>query len=247
MSEKLLNNDRIVKNADVGIVEVTDQVLAEINKHTLEPLTSDQVFVFKLLISDNSKDREDDIFTADTLKGLAPLFIGKTMIKDHMGKSDNQVARIFKTDVITSTDRFNEIGEAYTQLHAMVYMLKSVSNEPLIADIKAGIKKEVSLSVGVERVECSICGVNKRETYCEHWHGGTYDGKKCMFLYKDAKQAYEVSFVAVPANANAGVMKSLITEKPELETVQKDSTLDLELDIMAEFISLEKSKIQEDI
>ena len=55
---------------------------------------------------------------------------------------------------------------------------------------------------------CSICGADQAKAYCEHHAGQTYDGQLCVMALDDPKDAYEVSFVAVPAQPEAGVIKS---------------------------------------
>ena len=44
--------------------------------------------------------------------------------------------------------------------------------------------------------------------FCHHVKGRTYNGKLCWGELKGAKDAYEWSFVAVPAQRKAGVIKS---------------------------------------
>ena len=54
---------------------------------------------------------------------------------------------------------------------------------------------------------CSICEADNTKTYCEHRAGEEYDGKTCYKALDDPKDAYEISFVAVPAQPEAGVTK----------------------------------------
>ena len=63
--------------------------------------------------------------------------------------------------------------------------------------------------------------------YCRHWPGRGYDvadatGKsskrRCKMLLHGAKEAYELSFVAVPAQPRAGTHKSIGFTKPVEET-----------------------------
>ena len=57
-------------------------------------------------------------------------------------------------------------------------------------------------------ISCSICGKNIKAEGCEHQKGKYYGGKLCCYLLSEPADAYEWSFVAVPAQRNAGVMKS---------------------------------------
>ena len=62
--------------------------------------------------------------------------------------------------------------------------------------------------------------------YCNHWPGMEYEvtdaeGKstkrRCKMLLHGAKEAYELSFVAVPAQPRAGTHKSIGFTKPVAE------------------------------
>ena len=44
---------------------------------------------------------------------------------------------------------------------------------------------------------------------CGHRRGQTYDGRLCFFNLEEPADAYEWSFVAVPAQRKAGVVKAM--------------------------------------
>lgn len=206
----------IYKVATLGAQEITEAELAEINKHTLEPLEAADVFTFKAVLCDNEVDRTFERFSLKTLKGLQKLFVGKTIIKDHTWRADNQVARIYATELV-QTAKTTQAGETYAQLVAHCYMVKTAGNADLIAEIKAGIKKEGSVGCAVSAVICSICGTDNSKSYCSHWPGRSYEkagGKQetCIFTLDGAADAYEFSLVAVPAQRAAGVHKSYTGE-----------------------------------
>lgn len=141
--------------------------------------------------------------------------MGKTGIFDHNMKSKDQTARIYSAEVITDTDRKTSDGEDYTYIKAKAYMVRTEKNKDLIAEIDAGIKKETSVGCCVSDISCSICGMNIKTHGCEHQKGKVYGGKLCCYHLSEPTDAYEWSFVAVPAQKNAGVIKSFI---PENET-----------------------------
>ena len=85
-------------------------------------------------------------------------------------------------------------------------MMRTAENASLIAEIDGGIKREVSVGCAVERVVCSICG--QELDCCPHEKGEEYDGQVCHGVLTGATDAYEWSFVAVPAQRKAGVIKS---------------------------------------
>ena len=199
------------KAASLDSHDVTEADLKAINKYALQPLTAEEVFTFKAVLCDNELDRHYERFALKALKDLQKLFLGKTVIKDHMHSADNQVARIYSTELVQN-GKSTEAGEPYTQLVAHCYMVKTASNADLIAEIKGGIKKEGSVGCAVSGSVCGICGTDNTKSYCPHWPGRSYakDGSvaTCTFTLTGGKDAYEFSLVAVPAQRAAGVSKS---------------------------------------
>ena len=171
--------------------------LALIHRHTRRELRPEEVYTFSVKLCDNEVDRDGERFTTACLRGLQKLFVGKTGIFDHSGKSEDQVMRIYDTYV--------EEDGAYAALCAKVYLPRGEDNAALIREIDAGIKKEVSVSCAVKRVKCSVCG--KAISRCEHKKGVAYGGKVCHAVLEEPTDAYEFSFVAVPAQPGAGVLK----------------------------------------
>ena len=181
-------------------------------------------------------DRNFEPFNLNALKDLKKLYIGKTMIKDHRRTADNQIARVYETELVQNdTAKLTGAGEIYTQLIAKCYMVKTNSNADLIQEIKAGIKKEVSTGCKPKHAFCSICGTDNTKTYCPQYWGREYDtatGKKiCYFTLDGAKEAYEVSFVAVPAQPRAGTTKNYCEEKTKeqeelnIQETEKDKSV----------------------
>lgn len=201
------NNGTIYKGAHIQKGAATDDVMAKINQYTLTELSADDVFIFKVAMCDNAIDRHWEAFTKDALAKMGELFVGKTIIKDHRASADNQVGRIFATEVVEDSSKQGHDGGAYAQLVAHCYMLKTESNADLIAEVNAGIKKEVSVGFRVASAVCSICGMDNAKTACSHWWGKEYDGRLCYFQLADVSDAYELSFVAVPAQREAGTVK----------------------------------------
>ena len=201
----------IEKAAHLSSLEVSEDDLKAINKYTLEPLSAEDVFVFRAVLCDNELDRDYERFSLKALQDLQKLFLGKTVIKDHYHSADNQVARIYATELEQGTKTLAS-GELYTKLVAKCYMVRTASNADLIAEIKGGIKKEGSVGCSITSSICSICGTDNAKSYCRHWPGKSYDkegGKVlCTFTLNGAKDAYEFSLVAVPAQRAAGVSKS---------------------------------------
>jgi hypothetical protein len=245
--------NKVEKYACVKGLEVTDGEMQKINALTIKELSADDVFIFKVAMCDNDIDRDFEYFPADTLAQMAELFKGKTVISDHKRMASNQVARIYDTELV-KTGEYSLSGENYTQLVAKCYMLKNETTADLIAAIEAGITKEVSVSCAIKSAVCSICGTDNRETYCKHFNGETYDGNVCYFALKGALDAYELSFVAVPAQPKAGVTKSYGGKEPEEKQDEAkpntaNEALTLSIDNVGAFLFAKKSKIklEEDI
>ena len=173
--------------------------LAAINAQAKAQLTAEQVYVFSLRLCDDQPDRDNERFDTAALPGLAKLFIGKTGIVDHCWSAENQVARIFETQVVM------EDGVSF--IKAWAYIRRGGSSDEIIADIEAGIKKEVSIGCAMGRCVCSVCGSEYGS--CGHVKGEYYDGQLCCGILQEPVDAYEFSFVAVPAQKNAGVLKAL--------------------------------------
>lgn len=217
----------ICKAASVAPLEVTDEDLRKINKYSLRPLSAEEVFIFKATIADNEQDDRNFMpFNLKALQDLKKIYPGRTMLKDHARRADNQIARIYDTELVQDSGKATELGEIHTELVAKVYMIRTESNKDLIAEIEGGIKKEVSTSTVPEKMVCSICGADNMKDYCRHWPGREYDvvdaagkstRKRCKMLLHGAKDAYELSFVAVPAQPRAGTHKSVGFTKPVAE------------------------------
>ena len=173
--------------------------LEAINALAKAELTAEQVYVFSLRLCDDQVDRDHERFDTEALAGLAKLFIGKTGILDHQWSAGNQVARIFETEVVRE-DRVSYIK-------AWAYIRRGGRAEELIADIEAGILKEVSVGCAMGMAVCSVCGCEYGT--CGHRKGEHYDGLLCCAILREPMDAYEFSFVAVPAQREAGVLKAL--------------------------------------
>lgn len=193
-----------------------EEELSLINTHARTPLTLDDVYTFSVTLCDNEIDRDFECFSIRSLEKLKELFVGKTGITDHSMLSKDQTARIFHCYIETDSSKTTSEGEIYTALKARAYTLRNDSNKDFIASIDGGIKKEVSVGCSVNKVICSICGKNMRTHSCEHIKGKSYKGRICYGILEEPTDAYEWSFVAVPAQKNAGVTKAFT---PGKETV----------------------------
>jgi len=186
--------------------------LEAINAQAKAQLTAEQVYVFSLRLCDDQVDRDFERFDTAALGALAKLFIGKTGVVDHKWSADKQIARIFETQVV------KEAGVSY--IKAWAYIRRGGSNDEIIADIEAGIKKEVSVGCAMGMAVCSVCG--SEYGTCGHMKGEAYDGEVACAILQEPMDAYEFSFVAVPAQPTAGVLKTLGGRKPCLKELAEE-------------------------
>lgn len=199
---------RIVKEAVGGEhTAVTAQDLELIGALARRPLGAEEVYTFSVRLCDNEIDRDFERFTLQTLEELAPLFVGKAGIFDHQWSARGQAARIYRTEVVREAGQVTRVGDGYAWLKGYAYMVRTESNRDLIAEIEGGIKKEVSVGCAVEHAICSVCGCDRTQTDCGHEKGQEYGGQLCWADLEGAGDAYEFSFVAVPAQPAAGVVK----------------------------------------
>ena len=186
---------------------LTGEDLAAIHALARAELTEEQIYTFSVRLCDNEVDRDFERFPRLSLEALAKLFVGKSGIFDHVWSAQGQSARLYKTEVVEEPGQTTEAGDPACWLKGYAYMVRTEANQALITEIEGGIKKEISVSCAVNRSTCSICGSVAGS--CGHRRGQIYDGQLCFFNLEEPVDAYEWSFVAVPAQRKAGVVKSL--------------------------------------
>lgn len=215
-----MNNGIILKN-----YEISKDDIEKINKYTQRKFTEKEIFVFKVALCDNEVDRQGEKFSVSALERLAEMFRGKSGILDHNPTANGQTARIYETWTEQDPKRTTQTGETYVRLMAKAYVPRSEKNREFILDIESGIKKEVSVGCAVSSVTCSICGTERKKG-CVHKKGQRYAEKLCCDVLSCPTDAYEWSFVAVPAQREAGVVtKSFYTgiQKERAEEVWKSA------------------------
>lgn len=183
-----------------GQGEISDGELELINRQTLRALTAEEVFVFRLAACDDQVDRDHERFTAKALERLAELYPGKPVLLDHRWSSGAQTARVYAAQA--------EEADGVHRLVLRCYMPRTEGSRETIAAIESGVLRECSVGVSVGSCVCSICGADNGKTLCAHDPGREYNGKLCHMDLDDVLDAYEVSLVAVPAQREAGVLKS---------------------------------------
>lgn len=235
----------IIKSAKIESSSISESEIAEINgKYALKSLSAEEIFCFKMAICDNQVDRDYERFSDNAIAKLAKMFVGKTIISDHTPSAKNQCARIYATEI--------EDDGTVKRLIAKCYTVQTDATKDFISMLSAGIMKEVSVSCRVKSAICSICGQDNAKVLCQHAPGRTYDNKQCHFILDDPEDAFEVSFVAVPAQKEAGVIKSYGGEpmkEPEEndnedtdENEEKKKMLDIDIALAKAAISISENE-----
>lgn len=193
---EVISKSAVVRKA----AEPDEGEMALINAQALRPLTAEDVFTFKLAACGTKVDRDFERFTDKALEQMAKLYVGRPVLRDHRWSNGSQTARVYAAGVEQDGD--------VKRLVLRCYMPRTEKNAETITAIESGITRECSVGLRVGKSVCSICGANQMETICRHWGGREYDGQVCHFDLSDVRDAYEVSLVAVPAQPEAGVVKS---------------------------------------
>lgn len=208
-------------------LQVDDGEISLINRQSLRKLSAEEVYAFRFVACDTKVDRDFEHFTPAALNKLAQLFVGRTMVMDHNWSADKQTARVYASEVVPAGE------EAKLVLRA--YMVRNSATEPTIQAIDAGILREVSVGCACGSAVCGICGKDKAAEWCEHSPGAKYGNKVCTVALDNVLDAYEVSFVAVPAQKGAGTVKTYGGEenKPGAAFLAEADEIKKELELLA--------------
>lgn len=207
-------------------LDLDDGEMALINRQSLRKLAAEEVYAFRFVGCDTRVDREYEQFTPGALGKLARLSVGRPVLRDHSWSADTQTARIYAAGV--------EPAGSEERLVLRAYMVRNAATEPTIQAIEAGILREVSVGCACGKAVCGICGTDKTKAFCEHTPGQSYQGKVCTVALDDVRDAYEFSFVAVPAQKGAGTVKSYGGEgEPPAAAPPEAADVEKELELLA--------------
>jgi hypothetical protein len=197
------------------------EALTLINRLAKTPLSAAQVYRFAVRLCDNDIDRDGERFDDRALRDMAALFVGKAGLFDHQWSARQQVARLYSAEAVLEPGKTTRDGRPYLALRGYAYMLRGPAADPLIADIEGGIKREVSVGLSCAKATCSVCG--QPVGACAHEKGKRYGGTVCHAILSEPTDVYEWSFVAVPAQPGAGVLKA--AGRPIREELSGDTLL----------------------
>ena len=192
-------------------------------------IKQDELFTYKVVLCDNMVDRDFEMFSHKALENVAKLFKGVIGIEDHNPSVKNNHSRIYKTELVVDNSKQNDFGNDYESVVAYAYTLNNDKNKTLIDEINSGLKKEVSIGFENLTKVCSICGKSVWE--CDHIIGHKYDcdnnEKLCVGIIDSVDDAYEWSFVSIPAQRGAGITKNFKTVKEETHMDIKELSLEI--------------------
>lgn len=200
VKHKALKDSNVVSDADLELI----------NRHTLVPLTKDDVYTFNVQLCDNDVDRVGDKMTDSFLEQVANHITGVTGLKDHDWNVENQLARLYAAEVVTDDSNTTVLGEPRKYVLGKAYTLRK--NEDLVDNINAGLLKETSISFNSKDDVCSICGAPMVKDmndvgHCSNKHiaGHYYENKLCFNKLNKLDDVLEWSLVAVPCQRKAGI------------------------------------------
>jgi hypothetical protein len=184
----------------------SDDLLAKINKHTKRDFSSDEVFIFEGVISDDSLDSfKTRMDPETTLRNYAQDLQSGVSLLDGHDTSKEPFGRSFDSEIRQSGD--------LTQVVARFYILRDGnsngrSTNDIIRNIEGGIVRDMSVgfAAGIDDYICSIDG--KPMMMSPYFPGDrTEDGQEAFYWIKNA-HLREVSTVYKGSNANAFIEKA---------------------------------------
>lgn len=170
----------------------TPEMLAKINAmpQVLRPLEAGDVFVRGMYAINDQRMHIGlrlDRSAVNAVSGLAP---GVPVLMNHdtgsfAGASGMPVGRVFAAETLERE------GAKWARL--MFWMPATEYTAELVQRIDAGAIGEVSVSIGYEKLDCSICDTDLEK--CSHIPGDMYDGKTCEGVISGVTDFFEVSLV----------------------------------------------------
>jgi hypothetical protein len=182
------------------------------DKYMPGEIEKDKIFVYSVKACDNKIDRSGEMFSNEALEDIAKLMVGKPTLDNHERDVEGQKSIIYKAEVVKDDTQKNDFNEPYEYVVAYCYMLNNERNKFLIDDILGGIRKGASVGCHTIKAYCNICGKDLTTGECVHNQGQEYLDmhgvkKTCVVVLDRIDDFYELSFVAVPCQREAGIIK----------------------------------------
>ncbi len=166
-----------------------------INEHTLNPVTAEDVAVFRMDLCNDQIDRHISRFPAEELKHINDdLIVGKPLMELHdmpggglftSNRGSQPVGKFFRSQIVKENGTVS--------VRPDVFMLRGAGDDDLIAKVEAGIAAGTSISFALDKPECSICECDIRD--CTHMPGEETDGEQCHVVLREVTDVFEGSIV----------------------------------------------------
>ena len=221
--------DTSAESLGIGATMCPDvEQLSRINKFTRREVTCDEVVAFSTLSMNDIPDRDDDVFTTETVQEFAALegplsSVGKSYMVDHEYKTANAHGRIFGVGT-------QKVGKNLF-LTNEVYVPNTPQFAGFIEKIDFGINWAVSVGVMLGASECSLSFCKEPFGSLGWWCNNGHDkglhyvkdaeedswgfpvtsdpaakgAEKCLRNFKQARDFYELSQVFLGAQYNAAI------------------------------------------
>ncbi len=163
-----------------------DDVLEDVNRHTLRPLGEEDFAVFTMDLCHNEVDRHFSRFPEEELTKIDAMVVGRPLMERHDVRGSLPRGKFFRS-------RLHAEGEKVL-VRPDVYVLKTAENDGFIKNIEGGVYRETSIGFSFRLPECSVCGNDLRT--CAHVPGRSYNGEMCHFTMRDVLDVIEGSVVA---------------------------------------------------
>lgn len=194
----------------VSSEKADDEMLKKINRHTLEPVTLDDVFTFSGICSNDRMDsyltRMDPTTTlknyAEDLRNGVPLLPGHDITKNPYGRSyDGEFIQ-------AEADESNQVRGHWYILNNT--NLNGENTGDTIRAIKAGILKDMSVGFGNPNMwyRCSSCGRDVMNFDCPHLPGMEDEEGRVTFAWVVEGRLREVSTVYKGATPGSWIDKA---------------------------------------
>jgi hypothetical protein len=166
-----------------------DGMMDAINQIALKPLAPEDVAVFRLELCNNQIDSHNSMFPDDELPVIAMKVIGKPLMELHDLRGSLPRGTFFASEVVSDGAKKTVVCD--------VYIPRIEENREAIANIEAGVYREISIGFSFRTPECSVCGKDLR--MCEHVPGREYEnasGKRmCYYTMRGILDVLEGSIV----------------------------------------------------
>lgn len=184
--------------------------LEKINRHTLDPVTAEDIFTFS---GNCSNDRMDAYFTrmdpTTTLRNYAEDLKNGVSLQEGHNIHVNPYGRSYDGEVVTSGD---DTGIS-SSVRGSWYIMRNLTvngnkTDDTIRQIRAGIIRDMSVGFGGGSYRCGSCGKDLYDSDCPHIPGLEDEHGRVSFAWIVDARLREVSTVYKGATPGAYIDKA---------------------------------------